>query len=211
MTRVLLRVWTRTSPLCSQTKLFHYKLGFEWSVEWHLMHSWWSWTTLKSLNVCKSFGPDYIPARILKKFVSHLTLSLGKLLNKSFSAGLLRQDWKLANIVPMHKKNSKCKRENYQQASLKSVISKIVEKIFEDRLVEFVEKYLIKINWDISTTSPLYPNCCYATMTGQRLYKRYKSNPRCFMNALPEIHACSNLSPLSKHATIFSEIHEVFI
>ena len=92
---------------------------------------------LKTLNVCKSSGPDNIPPRILKECASQLAPSLANLFNKSFSSGMLPQDWKLANIAPIHKKNSKCKRENYRQISLTSIISKIAEKIVRDRSVEF--------------------------------------------------------------------------
>lgn len=50
--------------------------------------------------------------------------------------------------------------KNYRQIS---VISKIVEKIVRDRLVEFW------LSRKVFNQNPLYPNCCYATMTGQRL------------------------------------------
>jgi hypothetical protein len=60
---------------------------------------------LKKLNVNKSPGPDNIPPRILRECASQLAPSLATLFNKSFSFALLPQDWKIANIAPIHKKN----------------------------------------------------------------------------------------------------------
>ena len=56
---------------------------------------------------------------------------------QSFSAGEVPYAWKIANIVPVHKKNRKDYRENYRQISLTSVACKVSEKIVKDRVVNF--------------------------------------------------------------------------
>jgi len=59
------------------------------------------------------------------------------ILNKSFSSGLLPNEWKCADITPLHKKGSKSLRENYRLISLISIVCKIGEKIVFDRLHKF--------------------------------------------------------------------------
>ena len=75
---------------------------------------------LKNLNVYKSPGPDELPSTLL---------------NLSFSQGkpvVLES----ANIIPVYKKGSKSKRENYCQILLMSIVCKIGEKVVK-RVVDF--------------------------------------------------------------------------
>ena len=92
---------------------------------------------LQALKPNKSPGPDYIPTRILQVCANELALSITVLLNKSFSTGAVPDDWKSADISPIHKKGSKHRRENYRQISLTSVVCKIGEKIVRDRVIKF--------------------------------------------------------------------------
>ena len=59
------------------------------------------------------------------------------MVNKSFSVGLLPDEWKHADITPLHKKGSKSSRENYRPTSLTSIACKIGEKIVFDRMIKF--------------------------------------------------------------------------
>ena len=59
---------------------------------------------LKALEVGKATGPDEIPAKLLKETASVIAPSLCKIFNKSLQLGSLPSDWKLANVVPVHKK-----------------------------------------------------------------------------------------------------------
>ena len=68
---------------------------------------------------------------------SELVPSLAYILNKSFSSGLLPNEWKFADITPLHKKGSKSLRENYRPIFLTSIVCKIGEKIVFDRLHKF--------------------------------------------------------------------------
>ena len=92
---------------------------------------------LQALKPNKSPGPDYIPSRILQVCANELAPSITVLLNKSFSTGAVPDDWKSADISPIHKKGSKHRRENYRQISLTSVVCKIGEKIVRDRVIKF--------------------------------------------------------------------------
>ena len=50
-----------------------------------------------------------------------------ELFNKSLRLDCLPEDWKLANIVPVFKKDNKEQAENYRPISLLSITSKVME------------------------------------------------------------------------------------
>ena len=92
---------------------------------------------LLKLKPNKSPGPDHIAPCILKSCALELAPSLTHMVNKSFSVGLLPDEWKHADITPLHKKGSKSLRENYRPISLTSISCKIGEKIVFDRMMKF--------------------------------------------------------------------------
>ena len=57
--------------------------------------------------------------------------------NMSFSSGKIPDSWKVADVVPLHKKGAKDKRDNYRPVSLTSIPCKVCEKIIRQHLVEF--------------------------------------------------------------------------
>jgi len=59
------------------------------------------------------------------------------MVNKSFSVGLLPDEWKHADITPLHKKGSKSLREHYRPISLTCISSKIGKKFVFDRMIGF--------------------------------------------------------------------------
>ena len=85
---------------------------------------------LKALEVGKATGPDEIPAKLLKETVSVIAPSLCKIFNKSLQLGSLSlpSDWKLANVVPVHKKGAKDHEENYRPISLLPIVSKVFKR-----------------------------------------------------------------------------------
>ena len=82
---------------------------------------------LSSLDVNKASGPDEIPARILKETAHKIDPSLGDLFNKLLSLCSFPTEWKLANIVPVYKKDNKEYVKNYQPISLLCLVSKVME------------------------------------------------------------------------------------
>ena len=83
---------------------------------------------LKALEVGKATGPDQIPAKLLTQTASVIVPSLCKIFNKSLQLGSLPSDWKLANVVPVHKKGAKDHVENYRPISLLPIVSKVFER-----------------------------------------------------------------------------------
>ena len=100
---------------------------------------------LKSLNVNKSTGADEIHGKLLYELRYELVKPLTHLFNLSLRSGAVPQDWREANVTPLHKKGSKFQVNNYRPVSLTSVVGKIVEGIVKQRLVSHLEEHsLIK-------------------------------------------------------------------
>ena len=59
---------------------------------------------LEFLNVTKSPGPDSIHPKLLRKYSKFFYKPLYILFTQSFMHGILPCSWKLANIIPIHKK-----------------------------------------------------------------------------------------------------------
>ena len=61
--------------------------------------------------------------------------------NISFSSGCVPDQFKLANVIPVHKKDSVTCMNNYRPISLLSIFNKILEKLVYNRLITFIDKY----------------------------------------------------------------------
>ena len=90
---------------------------------------------LKQINPNKSRGPDNIGGLIIKNCAQSIALPLSILFNISFRTGSMPTQWKIANIVPVHKKGDKSSVQNYRPISLTSIISKIYEKFIRDEML----------------------------------------------------------------------------
>jgi len=64
---------------------------------------------------------------------------LADLFHRSFRAGIVPDGWKLANVTPVHKKGSKANATNYRPISLLPIVSKIMEKIINNKLMRYLE------------------------------------------------------------------------
>ena len=90
---------------------------------------------LKSLNQNKSMGPDGISGRVLKMCAGSLAYPITYIYNLSFASGILPSQWKVANIVPIHKKGDKSLVENYRPISLTCIVMKVFEKCIRNELM----------------------------------------------------------------------------
>ena len=94
---------------------------------------------LRSINPNKAQGPDGIHGQILKNCAVSLATPLSILFDISYRTGVLPSDWKIANVVPVHKKGSKNNVENYRPISLTSLIMKQFEKVIRAELMSRCE------------------------------------------------------------------------
>ena len=98
--------------------------------------------TLLALDSTKATGPDEIPSRLLKDTAWQIAPSLTQIFNKSLCLGEIPDEWKLANIVPIHKKGDKSQVENYRPISPLSIVSKVLKRCvlrnIRDRLQQLI-------------------------------------------------------------------------
>ena len=82
---------------------------------------------ISSLNESKSVGPNGLPAKVLKLLKSDISLQLTNIFNLSFSTGVFPSGFKIAKVIPIHKKDSQLKHSNYRPMSLLSNLDKILD------------------------------------------------------------------------------------
>ena len=71
--------------------------------------------------------PNSIPPILLKQTRSTVSLPLATFINNFFENGIFPEIWKLANVVPIFKSNTRLLYNNYRTISFLSNIRKIVE------------------------------------------------------------------------------------
>ena len=96
---------------------------------------------LKHLNVSKAVGPDKISNRILKECAISLSEPLARLFNLSLAQGVFPSCWKIANVIPIFKKESKNNASNYRPISLLSSLSKVLEKAVHYHLYTYLNDH----------------------------------------------------------------------
>ena len=91
---------------------------------------------IRSINPNKAHGWDEISGRMVKMCDWTLVLPLKLIFNDCLAHGIFPDVWKRANVVPVHKKNSKNLKENYRPISLLPLFGKIFEKLIYDTVYE---------------------------------------------------------------------------
>ena len=97
---------------------------------------------LLQVNSNKAQGPSGIHGTILKKCAVGIAYPLSLLFKLSYNTGNLPNDWKTANVVPVHKKGSKCNVENYRPISLTCLVMKIFERIVKEKVLDITRPAL---------------------------------------------------------------------
>ena len=85
-------------------------------------------------------GPDKFQACILKECKSVLSKPLFIIWRKSMDSGTIPKIHLQQTIIPIHKKDSKAKPENYRPVSLTSHLIKLFERILRMKIVDFIDK-----------------------------------------------------------------------
>ena len=95
---------------------------------------------LEKLNINKSCGPDGIHPHVLQKTAKAMSVPLAIIYQKSLDEGVCPEEWKCANVTPIHKKGDRTDPNNYRPVSLTSQVCKVMESIIRDRIVEHLER-----------------------------------------------------------------------
>ena len=81
---------------------------------------------------------------ILKHCATSLTLPLTHLFNTCIQSSSLPDEWKVHKIVPIPKCSDKSDVKNYRPISLLCIVSKVLEQIIYDKIIEFIHPLLSK-------------------------------------------------------------------
>lgn len=96
---------------------------------------------LKTLKSNKATGPDNIPASMIKDAKEELSVPLCILANQSLDTGLFPTSEKTAKVTPIYKASGeRSDFDNYRPISVLNVLSKVLEKIVYQQLVDYLEE-----------------------------------------------------------------------
>ena len=88
----------------------------------------------------KAYGDDSISPKVMKRVdIDDVIL---KFCNDALCDGLIPDQWKLSNIVPVPKKGDLTKTDNYRGISLTSIVSKTLNKMLLNRIKPSLEEVL---------------------------------------------------------------------
>ena len=102
---------------------------------------------INSLDPNKAHGHDMMSIRMLKICGDSINKPLGLIFRACLEHGVFPQNWKKANVVPIHKKNDKQSLKNYRPVSLLPICGKIFERLLYNNMFSFlIENDLISQN-----------------------------------------------------------------
>ena len=94
-----------------------------------------------NLDLSKASGPDCIPVVVLKNCEPELSYILAELFNKYLKESCFPNCWKVSSVVPVFKNvGERSTAKNYHPVSLLCVVSKVFEKLVNNRIVDHLEK-----------------------------------------------------------------------
>ena len=94
-----------------------------------------------NLDFSKPSGPDCIPVVILKNCGPELSYILAELFKKCLKESCFPDCWKVSSVVPVFKNvGERSTAKNDCPVSLLSVVSKVFEKLVNNRIVDHLEK-----------------------------------------------------------------------
>ena len=88
----------------------------------------------------KSKDHDDIDMCLVKKLIPYLVIPLEHIFNISLQTGVFPDCVKIARVIPLFKNGNINDFTNYRPISLHSQFSKILEKIFHNRMMSFIEE-----------------------------------------------------------------------
>ena len=95
-----------------------------------------------NLDLSKASGPDCIPVVVLKNTEPELSHILAELFNKCLKESCFPECCKVSSVIPLFKNVGETSTvKNYRPVSLLPVVSKVFEKLVNNRIVDHLEKY----------------------------------------------------------------------
>ena len=96
---------------------------------------------ITNLDSSKVSGPDCVPVVVLKNCEPELSYILTELFNMFLKQSCFLDCWKISLVFPVFKNvGGRSAAKNYHPVSLLSVVSKVFEKLVNNRIVDHLEK-----------------------------------------------------------------------
>ena len=96
---------------------------------------------ITNLDSSKASGPDCIPVVVLKNCDPELSYILAKLFNMCMKESCFPDCWKVSSVVSVFKNvGERSTAKNYHPVTLLSVVSKVFEKLVNNRIANHLEK-----------------------------------------------------------------------
>jgi hypothetical protein len=133
---------------------------------------------LSQMDTTKAFGPDRVSPRLLKEGANQLAPVLCRLFNISLSTSKFPKAWKLANVIPLYKKNDRTLISNYRPVSLLSCVGKVMEKLVFTALFDYFRRNFLISVWQsgfipghstVTHLVEMYHNFCRAVSDGKEI------------------------------------------
>ena len=96
---------------------------------------------ITNLDLSKASGSDCIPRVVLNNCEPEVSYILAELFNMCLKESYFPDYWKVSSVVPVFKNiEERSTTINYRPVSLLSVVSKVFEKLVNNRIVDHLEK-----------------------------------------------------------------------
>ena len=96
---------------------------------------------IMNLDFSKASDPDCTPMVVLKNCELELSYMLAELFNKCLKECCFPDCWKVSSVVPVFKNfGERSTTKNYHPVSLLAVVSKVFEKLVNNRIVDHLEE-----------------------------------------------------------------------
>ena len=96
---------------------------------------------IMNLDLSKASAPDCIPVTVLKNCEPELSYILADLFTKCLKESCFPDCWKVSSVVPVFKNaGERSTAKNYRPVSLLSLVSKVFEKLVNNRVVDHLEQ-----------------------------------------------------------------------
>ena len=105
------------------------------------------YNVLANLDTSKATGPDEIPPIVLSTCASALCKPLHYLFCLCLDSGYLPSEWKVHKVIPVFKSGDHSLITNYRPISLLSNISKVLERLIYDKIIDHVTPYIKPIQF----------------------------------------------------------------
>ena len=124
-------------PLKSIKKIMAHK---NCSFSLQAVHPDTTFEIISKMKNSKTVGLDNIDAYVIKIAKHELTPAITHIINLSIESGIFPKGWKIAKVVPLHKKEDPTLPKNYRPVALLPILSKILEKALFLQTVKYLEE-----------------------------------------------------------------------